>query len=125
MLHAAREAERREKSNRAAVKRQPSIYNTYNEQNRMASSVIASAEEVTNSAGDSLGILALETVENKSVDYEYNELKGYLIIRTQLILTRLFSEMRYITAQMGTGSFVYEYLIPYDSREGPRHNEAS
>ena len=107
------------------MKRQPSIYNTYNEQNRMASSVIASAEEVTNSACDSLGILELETVENKSVDYEYNELKVYLIIRTQLILTRLFSEMRYITAQMGTGSFVYEYLIPYDSREGPRHNEAS
>ena len=41
-----------------------------NELNRMIFSGIASVEEVTNSTCDSLGILALETVENKSVDYE-------------------------------------------------------
>lgn len=44
----------------------------------MIFSGIASVEEVTNSTCDSLGILALETVENKSVDYEYNELKAYV-----------------------------------------------
>lgn len=52
------------------MKRQPFIY-TCNEQNRMVSSGIASAEELTNSTCDSLGILALETVGNKSVHYEY------------------------------------------------------
>lgn len=113
MLRAVRKSKRREKANRAAVKRQPSIYNTYNEQNRMASSEIAKTKELPNYACDSLGILALETFEIKSVDYEYNKLKVYLIILTRLMPTRFF--LKFATVQMGTGSFVYEYLIPYDS----------
>ena len=36
----------------------------------MVSSGIVKAKELTNSTCDSLGILALKTVENKSVDYE-------------------------------------------------------
>lgn len=52
----------------------------------MIFSGIANAKELTNSTCDSLGILALETVENKSVDYEYNELKAYV----WSIMTRFF-----------------------------------
>ena len=88
--------------------------------NRMASSKIAKTKELTNYACDSLEILTLETVENKSVDYEYNELKAYV----WSIMTRFFWNAVY-RSKDATGGLVYEYLIPYDSREGPRHNEAS
>lgn len=52
----------------------------------MIFSGIANAKELTNSTCDSLGILALETGGNKSVDYEYNELKAYV----WSIMTRFF-----------------------------------
>lgn len=76
----------------------------------MVFSGIASVEELTNSTCDSLGILALETVENKSVDYEYNELKVYV-----WSIMILYSGMQYICSADAAGGFVYEYLIPYDS----------
>lgn len=91
------------------MKRQPSIC-TCNERNRMVSSSIAKAKELTNSTCDSLGILALETVGNKSVDYVYNELKAYV----WSIMTRFFWNAVYCSTDAAE-RLVYEYLIPYDS----------
>ena len=76
----------------------------------MIFSGIAKAKELTNSTCDSLGILALETVGNKSVHYEYNELKAYV----WSIMTRFFLECSISQHRCGRG-LVYEYLIPYDS----------
>ena len=67
----------------------------------MVYSGIAKARELTNSTCDFLGILALKTVENKSVDYEYNELKVYL-----WSIMILYSGMQYITAQMRPGGCI-------------------
>lgn len=119
MLRAVREARQREKANRAAGKRQPFIY-ICDVLNRVLYSGIANAKELANSTCDSLGILALETVGNKSVDYEYNELNVYV----WSIMTRFFWNAVYCSTD-AAGGLVYEYLIPYDSREGPQHKEVS
>ena len=82
----------------AAVKMQLSICNR-DGLNRMVSSEIAKTKELTNYACDSLGILALETGGNKSVDYEYNELKAYV----WSIMTRFFLECSILQHRCGRG----------------------
>ena len=81
--------------------------------NRVVYSGIANAKELTNSTCDSLGILALETVGNKSVDYEYNELNQLVKKTTSQneVYTYSYDKRGNRTAETGkkaSQSFVYD-----------------